>query len=211
MKKQNMTICMTILIITASSGYGGITTYTDLAAFEADANATVVDDFTGEGWDEFVTHTYNAFSTPYTINGITYTDLVSSTLGLVIKEDVPNHYDIQSQSRTITRSGQEDFTLDFANETHAVGFDSYANGLGPLMVTFFGESGSEMTYDIQHDPLVLGFFGVVSDEPIVSMRWTATLGGSKNTGIGRIRTDAVPEPATLLLLGMGGMMIRKRK
>lgn len=212
MKNVRMTICMMILFVAASSSYGGITTYTDLSAFDADSHASIVDDFTGEGWEFVGTGVITNFSTPYATNGITYTNLIGDALGIVIKGDTAgDHYLIESQSRSLTVSGNEDFTLDFANETHAVGFDSYANGLGPLMVTFFGEDGVLESFEISHDPYVVGFFGAVSDEPIVSMRWTATGGERINTGIARIRTDTIPEPASLLLLSLGGLALRRRR
>jgi hypothetical protein len=61
----------------------------------------------------------------------------------------------------------------------------------------------------------IGFFGILSDDPILSVTRQADHGEVPNTGIDNIRLseNVVPEPGTLLLIGSGltALALRRRR
>ncbi len=127
-----------------------------------------------------------------------------------------------TESSILTANGDEDFMVEFGTPTTALGFNTYLNVFGPATIQIFGSGGLLDTFILQHDPTTVGFFGVLADENITSIRWTTVHGGRINTGIDNIVQgtgivqESVPEPSSvisLLLLGALGTISQgiKRK
>jgi hypothetical protein len=110
-----------------------------------------------------------------------------------------------------------------------VGFDTYLNEYGPATIWLYGSAGLLGTYNHSHDPSTIGFWGVISDEPIYRIQWMTSGGAIINTGIDNLRLGenllepgavvpgevipvaAVPLPgAALLGLGYSGLRLRRR-
>jgi hypothetical protein len=108
--------------------------------------------------------------------------------------------------------------LTFSTPYTAIGFDVYFNGLGPVTVSLYGIDGLLDTFVDTRDLDTKEYYGFVSDELITELRFASTFGGQLNTGIDNLAVGdalAVPEPATLALLGAGlfviGALRRRRK
>ena len=119
----------------------------------------------------------------------------------------------------LTANGDEDFFIQFLNPHHAVGFDVYYNGLGPLTSSFF--NGTTLLASITYNgPAILGFNGYVSSAgaPVTSIRFVSTAGAAIDAGLDNLAVidapvSTTPEPATLSLLATGivGLMIVRRR
>ena len=93
----------------------------------------------------------------------------------------------QVGTKLITANGDEDFELFFATPTNNIGFDTYLNQFGPATIRLYGAGHALIdTYTHNHDSTIVGFFGVIADEPLTSIRWTTTIGRAVNTGYDNI-------------------------
>jgi hypothetical protein len=128
----------------------------------------------------------------------------------------------------LTASGNENISALFAAPYHAVGFEAFFNGSGPLTLTVFGSGGSILgTLPIASglDPATgladRGYLGFTSDSLIFGFNWLATGGETLNTGYTNISaattlpTSETPLPAALPLFATGlgalGLLTWRRK
>ncbi|MBX3379709.1 MAG: hypothetical protein KF805_06415 [Phycisphaeraceae bacterium] len=165
-----------------TSVLAGQTYYSTKAGFVAATNPVVVEDFENAPAEQILaslTRPVGTFS-PYAgepapnvyINLASYTNFgVPGPIG----------------TRVITANGDEDFELFLATPTKNVGFDTYLNEFGPATIRLYG-AGHQLldTYLHDHDSTKVGFFGVVSDVALTSIRWTTSIGRSVNTGYDNI-------------------------
>lgn len=190
--------------------------FTDLAGFDAQTNTALVEDFEARG--AFPRDTYVA---SFSHNGITFTGHAGVPIpNVFVSSPGYNNYGLPGPTTTsiLTANGNESFTLAFAAPAAAVGFDTYLNAFGPATLGIYGASGLLGTYVHAQNPALPGFFGVVSDQDLItSIRWTTVHGGLINTGIDNIRLGApdlapppVPEPGTWALFGLGALLAAAR-
>jgi len=177
--------------------------YTDLSTFDAAGDAELLETF--EGWMPKDTALPSLTS-----NGITYTGLagVGSPNVWVASPGYTNFGVDVTESSVLTANGDEDIRIDLSSPTYALGFDTYVNQDGPARIELWGQASILGVYELTHSPAEVGFFGVVSDTQIHSLRWTTIGGAVVNTGIDNVRLaspgqDPVPEPASLALIGLG--------
>ncbi|MGH7244461.1 MAG: hypothetical protein ACREJD_13705 [Phycisphaerales bacterium] len=97
----------------------------------------------------------------------------------------------QVGTKLITANGDEDFELFFETPTKNIGFDTYLNEFGPAMIRLYTAGHVLLdTHTHNQDPTKVGFFGVVSDVALTSLRWTTTIGRNVNTGYDNILIGA---------------------
>ncbi len=158
----------------------------------------------------------------FTSQGVTYTGIGGSHGGNVwVTGKAYNNFcvPVPAGASVLTATGDEDFTIamSFVGPITAVGFDTYLNRDGAVTIQVENADGWTTT-SLSHDPETIGFFGVSSDSPISTIRWSSpvTPGGSQqvNTGIDSVQIGVVPVPAAVLLgllgLGVAGVKLRKR-
>ena len=199
-------------MVATSHAYGAITFYNSQSSFNTAIPTTLLEDFTSA--------TPDVNLTSLTLHGVTYTPLAGSPVNNVVVAKPPyNNFGAgvgDTTSYILTASGNEDFTANFSIPYHAVGFDTYLNGLGPATVQVYSGANLLGTFTYNANVDDKEYLGFMSSDPITSFRWTGTLGGQLNTGIGNISVSAVPEPSTYLagitalgILGLFGWRNRK--
>ena len=187
----------------AAPVHGAVIQYTTQASFDAASSTSLLESF----------EAVFPKDTPFPVlvsNGVTYSaNAGSPTPNVWVSSPGYSNYGAgvgTTTSSILTANGDEDFTLTLSTPYTAIGFDVYFNGLGPVTVSLYGDSGLLDSFVDARDLDTMEYYGFVSDELITSLRFASTLGGQLNTGIDNLAVgDAldVPEPATLALLGAG--------
>jgi len=204
-----------LALVYQTSAVGAVSFFTSKTDLDNAVSTTLVEDF------ESVAQK-NTPLTTFTHNGIKYTGLTGSPFANVVVVEpgsisfgagVPQ----PTSTSILVGNGNEDFKAEFENPMRAVGFDTYYNGLGPVTIQAFGNSGLLDSFTVSPgtpQPNGIGYIGFVSDsEPITSFRFTSTSGDTLNTGIDNISIAAVPEPAAyaVLLIGLGIVAAMRRR
>ncbi len=214
-----LTVTGGLIAVAGAGGSADASTmfFTDVNAFDALTNTTLVEDF--EGFSQ-----KNQPLAFFVSNGNTYTGLAGSPSPHVwVTTPGYTNFGVPiTTSSILTASGNEDFTVEFGTPTEAVGFNTYLNAFGPATVNIFGNTGLLDTFVLNHDPTTVGFLGIVADEEITSIRWTTVDGWRINTGIDNIvqgteiDNTSVPEPTSALglialgVLGFGSGLLKQK-
>jgi hypothetical protein len=191
--------------------------------------------FLGAAGPAAYTETFETLSGPYVKDSYGYASMTLAGITYSALAGVPRHnLGVSSPgyvnygaglnpttSSILTSNGDEWFRLTFASPTYAVGFDTYGNGLGPMVTSFY--NGATLLGSISYNgAAALGFAGFLSSgsTQITSVEFQSTLGGQLNTGIDNVLvydtpTSSVPEPASILLMASGlvavGAVARRRR
>ena len=194
-----------VVLANAPGAFGSPSYYTDLAAFDAASQTSLVEDF------ELASPKNTPLAT-LTTNGITFVGLAGIPFPnvYVASPGFTNFGVAVTTSSVLTANGAEDFRfeLQLSSPSTAVGFDTYLNGYGPAAVEVHGSGGLLGTYTLSHDPATIGFFGATAGEPIYKIRWTTVGGQTVNTGIDNIRLgNVVPAPGGLVLVSIGAGVV----
>jgi hypothetical protein len=199
------------IILTSLSGVSSAvpSLYLNSAAFTAAENAVLVEDF------EAVLPKDTALAS-FTSNGITYSGVGGTNVWVAS----PGYGNFGVPGLTVTSiltaTGNEDFLIALgAQANKAVGFDVYLNNFGPVTVQYFGATDNLIaTVTDGRGAGAVRFLGLVADEPIYKIHWTAVGGQTINTGIDNVLLGTVPAPGAILLgaLGTGlvGWLRRRR-
>jgi len=178
--------------------------YVDYASFDAAVNILQVEDF------EAVVPKDTALPS-FTSNGVTYTGTQATNPNVWVASAGYTNFGVPvTTSSILTSTGPEDFTVDLSAFSYtAVGFDEYLNGLGDVVVEFYGSQPTPAL--TLFDGRVAGqwFFGVLLDEPITKIHWTSVGGERINTGMDNLAmgVSAVPAPGAVLLGAIGTCLI----
>jgi hypothetical protein len=206
---RQVMLALVMATVPVTAAAATITFYTSEAAFVAAASPTLLETFEGV----FPKDTALAVIVS---NGVSYSPAPGgSSTNVWVASPGYNNFGAGVGTTTtsvLTATGNEDFIgAFFTTPYNAVGFDTYFNGLGPLTASFY--NGLTLLGQITFPGTLdgIGYLGVVSDMPITSFRWEATLGGQLNTGIDNISVAQLPEPATLMLIGSGLLAFRARR
>jgi hypothetical protein len=201
------------LAVVAPSHASTITLYESQSAFDSAATTSLLEDF------EAFTPKDTPFSS-ITSHGVFYTGFAGAPFPNVwVASPGYNNFGAGVGTTTtsiLTANGDEDILMTFTMTPLAVGFDVYFNGLGPVTLTVTNTAFTAVFTDGRNLD-TLGYYGIVSTDPILSIRFTSTDGGRLNTGIDNISISSapeVPEPTTLALLGAGVLglgRMRKRR
>ncbi len=148
--------------------------------------------------------------------GVTYTGIGGIPSGnMWVTSEPYDNFGVDAPDATVlTANGDEDFTIGmtFVGPITAVGFNTYLNSSGAATIQIENDDGWT-AIAFNHDPTTVGFFGVTSNSPITTIRWTTVGGAIVNTGIDNVQIGVVPTPSGVLLclVGMGivGMKLRK--
>ncbi|OZH53408.1 hypothetical protein AFK68_17815 [Hydrocoleum sp. CS-953] len=212
-----LTVTGGLIVVAGASGSAHASTmfFTDVNAFDALTNTTLVEDF-------------EAFSPKdrrlpsFVSNGNKYIGLAGvPEPNVVVGSPGYTNFGVPvTTSSILTATGGEDFTVEFGTPTEVVGFDTYLNAFGPATVSVFGTTGLLDTFVLNHDPTTVGFLGILASEEISSIRWTTVNGRSINTGIDNIvqgteiDNTSTPEPTSALglialgVLGFGSRLLK---
>ncbi|MBD3420015.1 MAG: PEP-CTERM sorting domain-containing protein [Chitinivibrionales bacterium] len=197
----SITATMALAILFAHAK-ADIITYSDFAVFDGAADIALAEDF------ESVPVAYNTALSSFSNNGLTYSGVSSSPFSPNVWIASPGYTNFgipgPTTSSILTATGNEDFlVIDVAPDQTAIGFNTYLNDFGDVTVTVTEIDGQVTVFDYYHDPEDVGFLGVIADDAIASLQWTAQGGEKINTGIDNVYagTTPVPEPATISLLG----------
>lgn len=165
----------------------GQTYYTNKAAFVAATNPVIVEDFESAPAEQILA----SLSRPVgTFTGY------AGTPGPNVYISLPSYTNFGLPgpvgSRVITANGDEDFELFLNAPTTNIGFDTYLNEYSPATIRLYGAGNVLLdTFTHNHNPAQVGFFGVVSDVAITSVRWSTSIGRFINTGYDNIRIGTV--------------------
>lgn len=199
------------LLLFAALAHADLTFYgsADRASFTADTTINIVETFDAATPKD-------APLASFTNQGITYAPYATGSNVWVTGNAYTNFGVplVPAGASVLTTTGNEDFTMSIPLDlaVTAVGFDTYLNTYGPVTVQVHNGEGWTTT-TVNHDPAVIGFFGVTSSSFIDSIRWTAVHGEIQNTGIDNVQIGVVPLPAAVLLglLGLGAAGLKLRK
>jgi hypothetical protein len=194
-------------LMMSQASHAAVMFFTDVNDFDAVTETTLVEDF-----EDFTQK--DRLLPSFVSNNNTYTGLAGGPFpNVAVSSPGYRNYGVPiTESSILTANGDEDFTVEFGTPTTALGFDTYLNPFGPATIQVFGSGGLLDSFVLQHDPTQVGFFGVLADENITSMRWTTTQGGVLNTGIDNIVQgtgivqESVTEPSSVIsLLALGAL------
>lgn len=181
-------VALVLSLLPASPAHGQVVSFADFASFNAGTLTTVQATFEAfpvapanlgsaivEGC---MAVSFNPSSTPG-----------GGTKGIAVL-DTGSPLSPPPSSRVLSAHGNEDLTLTFGASClgpTAVGFETYTNGSAPPRVTIVDSMGTITTFALTQPPNTLGFVGVISPLPIVSVRWLATQGHIADTAIDNVR------------------------
>ena len=179
---------------TAENAYASTMFFTDVNAFDALTNTTLIEDFEAFPQKDQALSSFVSNGNIYTGNSNVWVSSPGYTnFGVPV-----------TTSSVLTATGNEDFTVEFGTPTEAVGFNTYLNPYGPATVSVFGANNILDTFVLNQDSKTVGFLGILADEEISSIRWTTVNGAIINTGIdniiqgSKINNKSIPEPSLLL-------------
>jgi hypothetical protein len=203
MRSWKLALLGGIILISLSGVSSAIPTlYVDQGAFTAAENAVLVEDF------EAVVPKDTALAS-FTSNGITYSG-VGGTNVWVASPGYSN-FGLPGLTTTsiLTATGNEDFLIALgARANRAVGFDVYLNDFGPVTIEYFGAADNLLvTVSDGRGGGAVRFLGLVADEPIYKIHWTAIGGQTINTGIDNLMLGTVPAPGAILLGALGAGLV----
>lgn len=164
-----------------------------------------------ETWEVFAPK-----DTPFTTttrSGVTYTSIFPPDNIWVSSPGYTNYGIPITTTSILTTSGNENFEFSPSFTARRIGFDVYTindpgnpfsvPGAANVQVTVTTTTG---IHGLSLAPPAgnFGFLGIVSDDPILKVRWLADQGGVRNTGIDNLRfASTVPEPLSITLLCVG--------
>jgi hypothetical protein len=200
MKKYILAVVLVHVLAGAASA--GLTFYgpSDKLSFETSNIISIVETF-----DSVVSKDTPLAS--FVSQGVTYAGVGSSNVW-VTSYPYTNFGVPVPDATVLTATGAEDFTvaMTLVGPITAVGFDTYLNRYGPATIQVENSDGWTTT-SLSHDYTTVGFFGVTSDSPITTIRWTTTGGEVVNTGIDNVQIGVVPAPGALLLGSIGAGLV----
>lgn len=165
----------------------GQTYFTSKAAFVAATNPVIVENFETAPAEQILASLARPVGT-FTGYAGTPGPNVYINLPTYTNFGVPG----QVGTKLITANGDEDFELFLNAPTKNIGFDTYLNEYSPATIRLYGAGHVLLdTYTHNHNPAQVGFFGVISDVAITSLRWSTSIGRFINTGYDNIRIGSV--------------------
>jgi hypothetical protein len=186
--------------------------FTTRAAFTAATSSLTTVDFEGIA----PTNSVANFSSPLTIAGATFSGSAAGSVSVVDSGFFAPLFQFNSGA-VLSGFAFVDVTLPAG--TTAIGTDLMStnpDGL-PFMVTL--SNGESFIVNTPNRP-ARGFFGITSDVAITSIHFVTMPGPNQSSGLplidnfsfGQAAPAAVPEPATMVLLGTGlaGIAVRAR-
>ena len=159
----------------------------------------------------------------FTQAGISYTGLAGRPTNVWVASPGYNNFGAglnPTASSVLTANGNEDFLINLFAGKGAIGFDILNNGLGSVTTSFF--NGATLLATIVGSGAAgMSYAGYVAAPgvKVTTVRYTATGGGTLNTGIDNLSVvdvpvTASPEPSTLPLLALGAgalLFVRRRR
>ena len=210
-----------------TSAQATLTTYTNLAAFQAAAGTTTLEDFSSAALG------YSNSNYSGTFNGFSLSSVSNNNLSGIANGTIANFGD--NFLIPAAFNGQHFYgwgngnaggvgpttTIDFGGPATALGFDWFNTDPNDTYSLTVNALTATALYDNVNGPASSGFFGIVATngETFNSATiQTAHAGGYISTeGIDNLRVSTaatVPEPATLSILGLGLAVLgfsRRRK
>lgn len=205
--KKMLTIVSIALFILLSSHVSALTVYTDRAAWESATGSFITENFNNLTPFQFTTGLNsvglidvdvtgpvheNQLGGPSTLNGQFAIDRTNHLIGHVLNGGITHPtiifqnpvYSFAADWRT-TLSGGRLIVLEFDGQT--IHFDDYLSGDGS------------------------GFLGVIADNAFSQVVFGAESTDAEAFGMDNLSFSPVPEPMTMALLGLGGLLLRRRK
>lgn len=197
------TLIMLALAGLSAGAEASLIQYSDRTTFEA--QGTIVENYGFEDWGSSGGYVYPA--DPYTAHGVTYT----STQNVIMKPD----FGYGNGSNIILNNYWSPLSGAITGTYDMLGFDLGVLGGTSLLDFTITTNVGTYAFNNVNVPNVrdgMTFFGFVADpgENITSMIFSSQLGAgyapsldNVTLGTAGISPNAVPEPATVALLGMG--------
>lgn len=214
MKRTFSTALSLAAFLFSSTTLAGVI-YSDSAAFNATLGSIVVDNYENSGY-------------AFVQNDAAMTNVLGETTYKATGHPNTNYVWLSSGNHMFCAGCNGSFRLDFsstsvsdANGVYGVGFD-YFNTTNPLYNAFvtYGDGSTENFQLASAWNPNLKFWGITSDLEINSIHFGLANGGPTKQGSFAIdnltignKASSVPEPASILLLGLGllGLSAARRK